>query len=106
MRWMHDPRPAQQMPGMASAEELAQLRDAQGSEADELFTRLMIEHHDGGVHMADHAARHAETGNIRNFAGGVASGQRSEITELNALRAQLGFEPVAMQFSSDRATTR
>jgi uncharacterized protein (DUF305 family) len=102
MEWMHDPRPAQQMPGMASAEDIERLRSAEGPEADELFSRLMVQHHDGGVHMADYAAAHAETGNIRGFARGVAASQRSEIGELNALRAQLGFEPVAMQFSSRR----
>jgi uncharacterized protein (DUF305 family) len=102
MEWMHDPRPAQQMPGMASADDIERLRNAEGPEADELFSRLMVQHHDGGVHMADYAVAHTETGNIRNFARGVAARQRSEIGELNALRAQLGFEPVAVQFSSRR----
>jgi uncharacterized protein (DUF305 family) len=102
MRWMHDPRPAQEMPGMATGEEIDQLRAGQSPEADELFSRLMIEHHDGGIHMADYAAANAETGNIRNFARGVAAGQRSEIEELNGLRARLGFEPVPFQFASPR----
>jgi uncharacterized protein (DUF305 family) len=102
MEWMHDPRPAQQMPGMASAEDIERLRSADGPEADELFSRLMVQHHDGGVHMADYAAANAETENIRAFARGDAASQRSEIGELNALRVQLGFEPVAVQFSSRR----
>jgi uncharacterized protein (DUF305 family) len=102
MEWMQDPRPAQQMLGMASTEDLDRLRNAEGPEADELFSRLTIVHHDGGVHMADYAVAHGETGNIRQFARGVAAIQRSEIGELNGMRAQLGYEPVAMQFSSPR----
>jgi uncharacterized protein (DUF305 family) len=102
MRWMNEPRPAQQMPGMATGDELERLRDAQNPEADALFSQLMIEHHDGGIHMADYAAANAETGNIRNFARGVANSQRSEVAELNALRTRLGFEAVPLQFSSPR----
>jgi uncharacterized protein (DUF305 family) len=105
MAWMHERRPAQQMPGMATGDELNRLREAQSPDADELFSRLMIVHHDGGIHMADYAAANADTGNIRNFARGVADTQRSEIAELNALRTRLGFEPVPLQFSSPRPSS-
>jgi uncharacterized protein (DUF305 family) len=94
MTWMHEPHPAQEMPGMASGEDLDRLRDAQGAEADDLFSQLMIQHHAGGIHMGDFAAADAETGNIRNFARGVAAGQRSEIGEINAVRRRLSLEPV------------
>lgn len=94
MAWMHEPSPAQQMPGMATPADLDRLRAAQGLEADDLFSQLMIRHHDGGIHMADFAATGAETSNIRNFARGMAAGQRSEIGEINRVRERLGLAPV------------
>jgi len=94
MAWMHEPHPAQQMPGMATAADLDRLRDAQGVEADDVFTQLMIRHHEGGIHMAEFAATDAEAGNIRNLARGMAASQRSEIGEINAVRRELGLAPV------------
>jgi uncharacterized protein (DUF305 family) len=102
MEWMNERVPAPQMPGMASGEDVERLRAAEGPAADELFTRLMIVHHDGGVHMADYAAENAETGNIRNFSRGIAASQRREITLLNTRRSELGFAPIPYQFSSSR----
>jgi uncharacterized protein (DUF305 family) len=99
MEWMNERVPARQMPGMASGEDVERLRVAEGSEADDLFTRLMIVHHDGGVHMADYAATNAETGNIRNFSRGMAASQRREMNELNAMRRDQGLELVPRQFS-------
>ena len=43
--------------------------------------------------MADFVATDAETSNIRNFAHGMAASQRSEIGEINAVRARLGLAP-------------
>ena len=100
MAWMHEPHPAQQMPGMASGADLDRLRAAEGLEADDLFSQLMIHHHDGGIHMADFVATDAQTSNIRNFARGMAASQRSEIGEINLVRRQLGLAPVGFEFSS------
>ena len=94
MAWMHEPHPAQQMPGMAAPADLDRLRGAQGIEADDLFSQLMIRHHEGGIHMASFAGTDAETSNIRNFARGMAASQRSEIGEINAVRSRLGLAPV------------
>jgi uncharacterized protein (DUF305 family) len=94
MAWMHEPHPAQQMPGMASGADLDRLHNAQGEEADDLFTQLMIRHHEGGIHMAEFAATDAETSNIRNFARGMAASQRSEIGEINAVRRRVGLVPI------------
>ena len=61
------PHPAQQMPGMATGADIDRLRAAEGIDADDLFSQLMIHHHDGGIHMADFVATDAQTSNIRNF---------------------------------------
>jgi uncharacterized protein (DUF305 family) len=104
MAWMHEPHPAQQMPGMATGGDIDRLRAAEGVEADDLFSQLMIRHHDGGIHMAEFAATEAQTSNIRNFARGMAASQRSEIGEINLVRRQLGLEPVGYEFSSPTPT--
>jgi uncharacterized protein (DUF305 family) len=41
------------MPGMLSAEELAQLDKARGPEFDRLFLTFMIRHHEGAIRMVD-----------------------------------------------------
>jgi hypothetical protein len=49
--------PARLMPGMATEEELANLRSLQGTAFDVEFLRLMIAHHQGGLEMAEYARR-------------------------------------------------
>ena len=56
MGWMGMKVPRDQMTGMATAEQMQALADARGRDLDELFTRLMIRHHEGGIHMAQFAA--------------------------------------------------
>jgi uncharacterized protein (DUF305 family) len=82
------------MPGMATREELDRLGRLEGLELDDEFSRLMIRHHEGGLHMADYAAEHAESGEVRRRARAMAEGQRSEIAEINAQRRALGLEPI------------
>src|SRR5713101_4818535 len=41
------------MPGMLSAEQLAQLDRARGATFDETFLRLMIQHHEGAITMVN-----------------------------------------------------
>ena len=84
MAWMGAPVPLQAMPGMASEETIAALKAAEGAEADELFTRAMIAHHQGGISMAEYARDHAETSRVREIADAVVRNQRAEINELNA----------------------
>jgi len=83
MAWMDEPVPLDRMPGLATEANLDQLVDAQGAEADQLFLRLMIAHHEGGLHMADYAADHAGVGHTRDLAAAMARNQRAEIAEMN-----------------------
>jgi uncharacterized protein (DUF305 family) len=88
MAWMGAPVPLEAMPGMASEETIAALKAAEGTAADELFTRAMIAHHEGGISMAEYARDHAETSRVREIASAVATNQRAEINELNAALAR------------------
>lgn len=84
MAWMDTPVPLDAMPGMASEESLEALKQSSGTAADQLFTELMIAHHEGGIHMAQYAADHAGQDRTRSIAEAVVRNQTSEIAELNA----------------------
>jgi uncharacterized protein (DUF305 family) len=94
MEWMGHPSTPGTMPGMATAEQLAQLSAATGLDADDLFTRLMINHHAAGAEMAEYEAQFGENDTVRSFAAKVAKIQRLEIDEMNARREALGLAPV------------
>lgn len=82
MSWMGEPTPLTEMPGLASDEELEALRRSTGREADTTFARLMIAHHQGGLHMAEHAISHAENDEVVAMARAMVKAQSSEIYEL------------------------
>ena len=68
MAWMGHPTPLDSMPGMATEAQLDQLGQASGADADQLFVQLMTAHHQGGIHMADDAAQHANESQVRDLA--------------------------------------
>jgi uncharacterized protein (DUF305 family) len=90
MAWMGLAVPIDRMPGMASADEMQQLAQAQGHDADVRFAKLMVAHHQGGIHMAEYAAQHAKDSRVRTLAAAMASSQTSEIGELNQALTRLG----------------
>jgi uncharacterized protein (DUF305 family) len=82
MAWMDQPLPLERMPGMASQANLDQLIAARGAEADQLYLRLMIAHHEGALDMADYAASNAAVAETRDLAAAMARNQRGEIAEM------------------------
>lgn len=82
------------MPGMASPAELDQLRAAGGKEFDVLFLKLMLRHHQGGVPMAEYAAKHAETAQVRNLAQKIVVAQSAESEYLAKLITKRGAQPL------------
>jgi len=93
MAWMDLPVPVDQMPGMASEDEMRLLGQAEGAGVDALFVPLMQDHHRGGVHMADYAAEAASDPAVRALAARMARNQRIEIGELDAARQRAGLDP-------------
>jgi uncharacterized protein (DUF305 family) len=73
------------MPGMATPAQLAELEAATGVEAERIFLRLMIAHHEGGVAMADAAVADARTPEVRTLASAIAAAQSSEIELLQQM---------------------
>ena len=89
MAWMGQPHALADMPGYASPEQLDELREADPDEQNELFLELMIAHHQGGVSMAEYAARHAEDPQVRRIAEIMADVQTQEIREYELILADL-----------------
>lgn len=67
------------MPGMATAAQLTQLRNAKGAAFDELFLTLMITHHQGAVTMASEVLTEGNNVLVEEMANDVIATQTSEI---------------------------
>lgn len=92
MAWMGMPVPSADMPGLATEAQMAELRGAEGADADALFLDLMAEHHRGGAHMAAYAARHAKDPDVRELARVMERNQSIEIAEFRQTAERFGFE--------------
>jgi len=86
MGWMGEPMPIEDMPGLATDEQMQQLEDANGEEAEALWIALMSEHHLAGLHMADYAARHGKDETTVNLARAIVKNQRSEVLDYDRYR--------------------
>ncbi|TFV70813.1 DUF305 domain-containing protein [Blastococcus sp. CT_GayMR19] len=82
------------MPGMATEEELAGLRELSGTAFDVEFLRLMIRHHQGGLEMAEYAAEHADVAAVRRLAATIADTQTAETTTMTDLLTERGGTPL------------
>jgi len=80
------------MPGMLTAEQLAELGKAQGADFEKLFLKDMIQHHEGALAMV--ATLLGTTGSgqepeVFRFAAEVDADQRAEIARMSALLDRL-----------------
>ena len=82
------------MPGMATEEELANLRDLRGTAFDVEFLRLMIRHHQGGLEMAEYAVDHSGVPAVRDLAQAIARAQSAETRTMAALLTARGGTPL------------
>ena len=82
MTWMGMSADVDDMPGMATNDELLVLGNATGAEADQIFVDLMTEHHLGGIEMATFAAERAALPEVRRMAAAMAGAQSDEIAEM------------------------
>jgi uncharacterized protein (DUF305 family) len=76
------------MPGMLSAEQLAELDAARGTDFDRLFLTYMIGHHQGAITMVDELfASHggAQGDAVFKLASDIAADQNSEITRMKSM---------------------
>lgn len=78
------------MPGLATMAQMQALRQAEGRARDELFLRLMLAHHEGGLPMARFAARQAESKVVRDLAELIVLEQSRELVRIRQTLAALG----------------
>ncbi|WP_410811663.1 DUF305 domain-containing protein [Micromonospora sp. 067-2] len=90
MSWMSDGATVKDglMPGMATPQQMAALRDAKGIEVDRQFLDLMINHHLGGIHMIDAALDETDNAEVLRVAQTMKSTQQSELNNLRQLQEQ------------------
>ncbi|WP_323959801.1 DUF305 domain-containing protein [Arthrobacter sp. JZ12] len=73
------------MPGMATPEEMQELSEATGEDAERLFLELMIDHHRAGVDMAQAGVDLTQDPEVRALAQKMADGQLIEIVEMEKM---------------------
>ena len=81
------------MPGMLSADEMAKLAAAKGTEFDRLFLEGMIKHHDGALSMVNELFKKDGAGQepmIHAFASDVLADQQMEIDRMIAMLRGMG----------------
>ncbi|QDY10349.1 DUF305 domain-containing protein [Micromonospora sp. HM134] len=92
MAWMPDGAKVENglMPGMATPEEMAKLRVAQGRELDVLFLQMMIKHHLGGIHMIQGILDAGSDDDVLAVAQIMKNTQQTDLTNLQNALKRLG----------------
>ena len=81
------------MPGMAAPTQISRLRELSGRPAEVLWLQLMIEHHRGGVEMAQAASGLVKAPYERRLAETIVQSQTAEIDNLTRLLLARGAQP-------------
>lgn len=82
------------MPGLATPEQLRKLDSLTGKALDVFFLQLMINHHLGGVPMAQWAADHAGKPYVRNAAQKIVDSQSAEVVLMESMLRERGGTPL------------
>jgi len=92
MSWMsgHQDMAGGPMPGMATPDQLAELRTLSGAELDVRFLQLMIVHHQGGLAMAEYAVANANADVVRRLAQTIVDSQSAEVLTMEAMLRSRG----------------
>ncbi|MCW4385230.1 DUF305 domain-containing protein [Salinibacterium sp. SYSU T00001] len=80
--------PGELMPGLATAEQMAELESLTGVEAEAYYLELMIAHHEGGVEMAQAVLDRSDNRVVRQLASGLVAVQEKEIALMEELLAE------------------
>jgi uncharacterized protein (DUF305 family) len=86
------------MMGMATSDQMRELRSSKGTEFDRLYLTLMIQHHDGAVKMVEHLRDQpgsAYDASLDEFVSDVENDQAAEIERMNGLLVGLSEDPRA-----------
>jgi uncharacterized protein (DUF305 family) len=91
--WLNDagfnrPKRGHRMAGMATQQEMEELRQSEGQELDILFSELMIEHHQGGIQMARSEVQNGRSDKVVELAEGMITTQQQEIDKMKTWRTE------------------
>lgn len=78
------------MPGLATPEQIAELKAASGVDAERRFLELMTAHHEGAVEMAEALLARSEHPVALAFANAVIASQTSEIELMRSMLSERG----------------
>jgi len=96
MSWMGEPMNGP-MPGMATPEQINELRHASGEDADKLFLQLMIPHHQAALPMSEAILERTDRPEVKILAEAIHNSQEVEIKmmqdKLESMGASLPEEP-------------
>lgn len=73
------------LPGMMSAEEMDALQDAPDAGFQELWLRMMVEHHEGAVELAEEQQEEGRYQPAVELADAIVAGQTDELETMRAL---------------------
>jgi uncharacterized protein (DUF305 family) len=77
--------PGEPMPGLATPEQITELKSLTGVAAERIFLQLMIAHHQGAIEMGEAVLDRSTNSTVRTFANGVVKSQQSEIDLMNSM---------------------
>lgn len=80
------PRDVHRMAGMASQSQIQELSNSEGSEFDQLFSDLMIRHHEGGINMAMSFSRRGKNTELVEMERQMIETQQNEIEMMEEWR--------------------
>jgi uncharacterized protein (DUF305 family) len=110
MAWMGHPTDGL-IPGMATPDELDRLFKLPPDRADVLFLRLMINHHEAAIPMAQAVLKRTDEPEVRQLANSIIASQKAEIWNMNAMvdekvgdSAQVELEPANGSQTTGTAT--
>jgi uncharacterized protein (DUF305 family) len=89
MSWMGAPTRGR-MPGMASPEQINDLRRASGEDADELFLQLMIPHHRAAIPMSEAILERTDRPEVETLARAIIASQEAEIEMMQDMLESMG----------------
>ncbi|MDH6132477.1 uncharacterized protein (DUF305 family) [Kitasatospora sp. MAA4] len=83
------------MPGMATNAQLDQLRGLSGQAAEIFYLQLMMQHHTGGIAMAQGYVELAKNPAEKSLAESMVAGQTGELQLMTTMLAERGAKPLS-----------
>lgn len=71
--------------GMMSSEDMSALMNAQGSDFDQMWLEMMIEHHQGAIAMAESVKQKSQNSDVIALSNNIISAQQAEIATMQRL---------------------